>query len=402
MEVRRHREIASIDPFEWNALADATPTPLLSWEWLAHLESSGSVTPDTGWAPSHLTISDGGEIVAAVPLYIRDHSWGEFVFDFAFAEVAEQLGTEYYPKLVGMSPASPTPAFSFLVHPARADRVTPILFEAIVDLCRHEKIPVLQFNFVLPEWVDRFVDLGMLPWKHHGFEWRNEGFRTFDDYLARFRKNQRRNIRRERRSLAEQGIHLEIVEGATAPEGMYTRMAEYYLRTNAQFGPYAARFLTTQFFTEMPREVRRHVRFVAAYAPDDPPDDPAALSMLLLRGDRLLGRYWGTRKDIRDLHFNACYYAPIEWAITHGIATFDPGMGSPHKVRRGFRSVPNWSVHRFFDPSMQAIFEANIDRINAMEEEQITLLDAAVPYKENAPGPDRSGSSGPDPSSPDR
>jgi predicted N-acyltransferase len=383
MEIHRHREIASIDPLQWNALADATPTPLLSWEWLAHLEASGSVTPREGWTPSHLTITDGGEIVAAVPLYVRDSSWGEFVFDFAFAEVAEQFGTAYYPKLVGMSPASPTPAFAFLLCPDRAEELAPVLFDAIVGLCRQDGIPVLQFNFVLPEWVDRYMDLGMLPWKHHGFEWRNEGFHTFEDYLARFRKNQRRNIRRERRSLEEQGIRLEVVDGATAPDGVYTRMAEYYLRTNAQFGPYAARFLTPRFFTDMPREVRRHVRFVAAYAPDDPPDDPTALSMLLLRGDRLLGRYWGTREDIRDLHFNACYYAPIEWAITHGIATFDPGMGSSHKVRRGFRSVPNWSVHRFFDPSMQAIFEANIDRINAMEEEQISLLDGAVPYKES-------------------
>ncbi|MFP4210333.1 MAG: GNAT family N-acetyltransferase [Alkalispirochaeta sp.] len=390
MEIRRHREITSIDPTQWNALADATPTPLLSWEWLAHLESSGSVTPATGWTPSHLTITDAGELLAAVPLYIRDTSWGEFVFDFAFAEVADRLGTGYYPKLVGMSPASPTPAFAFLVRPDREEELIPILFEGIVDLCRREEIPVLQFNFVLPEWVDRFRDLGMGAWKHHGFEWRNEGFRTFDDYLARFRKNQRRNIKRERRSLEEEGIDLAVIDGVDAPEGVYARMAEYYLRTNAQFGPYAARFLSARFFTEMPRAVRRHVRFVAAYGQDDPPDDPTALSMLLLRGDRLLGRYWGTREDIRDLHFNACYYAPIEWAISRGIATFDPGMGSPHKVRRGFRSVPNWSVHRFFDPSLQAIFEANIDRINTMEEEQIALLDAAVPYKTGELPPDRS------------
>jgi uncharacterized protein len=390
MDVRLHDHMASVDRESWNHLARTLPTPLLTWEWLNHLETSGSIAPETGWQPLHMTFHDGDRMVGAVPLYLRDSSWGEFVFDFAFAELAEQLGKSYYPKLVGMSPASPVPAFGFLVDPERTGRTatetTTEMVETILSFCRSRDIPVLQFNFVLPRWVGPLQSLGMQAWQHHGFEWRNEGFSTFDDYLARFRKNQRRNIRRERQSMEDQNIDIQVIHGSDASEEVYRRMAEYYVRTNAMFGPYAARFLDTRFFTEMPEEVRRHVWFVAAYENDkherEEMDDPVALAMLVRRGNHILGRYWGAREEIRDLHFNVCYYAPIEWAIREGISTFDPGMGSTHKVRRGFRSVPNWSLHYFFDADMQQILEANMDRINAYEAEQIAILDEEVPYKE--------------------
>ncbi len=406
MEFRRHRSISEIDRSRWNRLARFSPTPLMSWDWLEHLEERGGIDLEQGWEPRHLTVYEGGEMIAAVPLYLRGNSWGEFVFDFAFAELAEELGKPYYPKLVGMSPASPTPAFSFLTVPGREDELTPAIFRAITDICRDEDIPVLQFNFVMPEWKRRLEAMGMCAWEHQGFEWRNESFSSFDDYLARFRKNQRRNIRRERKSLRVQGITMRVVPGTEAPELYFRRMAEYYLRTNAQFGPYAARFLSTKFFTEMPERARQWVLFVAAHEESGgkagvaaPPgelavpvggdplettaatEDPVALAMLVVKDGRLIGRYWGTRRPLKDLHFNTCYYTPIEWAIENGITVFDPGMGSPHKLRRGFRAVPNWSLHYFFDPDMQRILEANMDRINAYEESYIRALDDEVPYK---------------------
>lgn len=370
--------MADIDPAVWNHLAEGSSTALMTHEWLRHLEESGSITAQTGWTPTHLVAYEGDTAVAAVPLFLRDNSWGEFVFDFAFAEVAGELGQSYYPKLVGMSPASPSTAFGFLTTPGREDELTAPLLAAIEARARELQAAVLQFNFVEPAWVDRLTSHGMVPWEHHAYAWINEGFATFDDYLARFRKNQRRNIRRERASMAEQGIEISVVHAPEAPAHYFSRMAEYYLRTNRQFGPYAARFLTTEFFTNMPRDVAEHVWFVAARTAEE---DPLALALLVRRGDRVLGRYWGTRRDLKDLHFNVCYYAPIEWAIEEGIAVFDPGMGSQHKVRRGFRSTAAYSLHRFFDPHMQAILEANMDRINSYERAQIAALDEAVPYK---------------------
>jgi predicted N-acyltransferase len=351
----------------------------MSHEWLNHLEQSGSITEEHGWSPRHLTVHHRGSMVAAVPLYVRDHSWGEFVFDFTFAEVAGQIGSPYYPKMVGMSPASPSPAFGFLVSPGREDELTAPILSAIEAQCRAEEIGVLQFNFVEPPWKERLESHGLVAWEHHGYAWYNEDFHRFDDYLARFRKNQRRNIRRERSSMEEQGIELAVIRATEAPDHYFARMADFYRRTNDQFGPYAARFLSREFFTHMPSTVARHALFVAARTNDE---DPVALALLVHKDQRVLGRYWGTARDIPNLHFNVCYYTPIEWAIQNGVSVFDPGMGSEHKVRRGFRSVPTYSLHRFFDPSMHQILRANMDRINSYERAQIRMLDQAVPYKE--------------------
>ena len=371
--------MAEIAEGDWNRLAAAMATPLLSYEWLSHLEASGSIAPESGWTPLHLTAHERGRMVAAVPLYLRSNSWGEFVFDFAFAEVAGQLGADYYPKLVGMSPATPSTAFGFLTEEGRGEELAAPVYGEIERLCVDRAIPVLQFNFVTPEWRVRLERLGMVAWEHHGYTWYNEDFSTFDDYLARFRKNQRRNIRRERATMAELGIDIRMVHAAEAPEHYFERMADYYIRTNAQFGPYAARFLSREFFTAMPESVRRHVWFVAAHSGAE---DPLALAFIVRKGEVMLGRYWGTQRDVYNLHFNVCYYAPIEWAIREGVRVFDPGMGSEHKVRRGFRSIPTFSVHRCFDRHMQAILEANMDRINSYEQAQIRMLDDAIPFKE--------------------
>lgn len=402
MQFRWHTSMGEIDPRQWNQLADhASPTPLLNHEWLLHLEESGSITRETGWHGQHLTAWEGDRLVGALPMYRRDHSWGEFVFDFAFADVARQIGVAYYPKLVGMSPATPSSAYAPLVahHPSRDPRaprdpreppgasreVALALLSEATRWCRQENIPVLQFNFVLQEWEHLFRETGMTAWHHHGYQWINEGYQSFDQYLARFRTGQRRNIRRERASLEAQGLEARMVAATEAPEGYFHRMAQFYEHTNRQFGPWAAQFLTGRFFTEMPSAVRRHVWFAAAVPAHtergSATDDPLALAMLVRKGDHLLGRYWGTRIAAPNLHFNLCYYAPMEWAIQEGCRTIDPGMGSEHKVRRGFRSVSTVSMHRFFDPHLEAIFRANIERINRLEEEQIALLDGAVPFR---------------------
>ena len=378
-----------IDPAEWDRLTKDLPTPLLDHAWLSHLERSGSITPRSGWDPHHLVLYEKGRLVAAAPLYLRDNSWGEFVFDFAFSQVADEINAPYYPKLVGMSPATPSSAYALLTEEGREAELSARLLEETERWCRREGVPVLQFNYVLPDYRTPFETAGMLAWEHHGYAWYNEGFSRFEDYLARFRKNQRRNVKRERRSLEEQGLTVRVVPAVGAPEHYFARMAEYYLRTNAQFGPYAARFLESRFFTTMPEKVRRLVYFVVALPVDAAGtgaeiaanSDPVAMAMLVRKASQILGRYWGTREPLKDLHFNVCYYEPIDWAIREGIEVFDPGMGSEHKVRRGFRSIANYSMHRFFDPSMQAILEANIDRINAWERQAIRTLDEAVPYK---------------------
>ena len=303
-----HSSITKIPADDWNNLSYNTHTPLLTHEWLAHIEASCNVHTTGTWQPMHLTVHTANTLIAAMPLYLRAHSTGEFIFDFAFADIAAQLGKAYYPKLIGMSPLTPCTAFCPLVEAGREDELTEVLTHALYNLCTKHNIPVLQYNFVLPSWKERMEQYGMITWEHHAYVWRNDNYRSFDDYLACFHKGQRHNIRRERTAMERAGIQLRMVPAAEAPDSYFSCMAAYYRKTNQQFGPYAANFLTPRFFTQMPHAVRKHVWFSAALQHNEP--EPLALAMLLRKDNTMLGRYWGCRDTIKHLHFNVCYYTP--------------------------------------------------------------------------------------------
>ena len=359
-------------------------TPVMHHDWFTHLETSGSITPETGWHPHHCLAFDNGTMRAAVPAYLHTESWGEFVFDFALAEAVETVGKRYYPKLVGMSPATPISAYSFLTGTIDAQTRHDTYVSTLKSLqqhCRDESIPVLQFNYIVPELVPLFEEAGMTAWVHHGYRWNNAGYTSFDDFRDRFNKNQRRNIRRERNRLREHGLSTAIIPGHEAPHRLFHTMAELYHRTNDRFGPWAARFLTTAFFTDMPASLRKRVLFAAAEKGRRGTGEPLALSMLLHGTDHLMGRYWGTFHDVKDLHFELCYYTPVEWAIQNGIESFDPGMGGDHKARRGFTSVKTYSLHWFADEAIQELFASQVRLVNRQEEMRIDALNAAVPWR---------------------
>jgi hypothetical protein len=377
--VEWHSSISEIPAEAWNALSAPLRTPLLEWEWLDRLERSGSMAPDTGWIPVHMGVWDGERLVAAAPLYVRTHSMGDFVFDFAWADVARQIGVPYYPKLVGMSPATPASAYRFLIAPdIPREPVTHAMVEQMRTFAERNEIRSLAFNFADPEWVPDIEAEGFTTWLHQGYQWHNPGYESFDDYLGDFNKNQRKNIRRERRAMQEAGIEIESVPGTEAPDRYFELMYDLYEEHNAQFGPWAAKFLNRAFFEGLADCCRHLVLFVTAR--EGGAADPFAMSFLLAKGDMLVGRYWGSFRFVDKLHFNACYYEPIRWAIEHGIRDFDPGMGSPHKVKRGFQAVPTYSLHSFTDERMRMIMEGNIERINDYERRNIAELNASLPF----------------------
>ncbi len=376
-----HTTILDIEEAAWDKLTEPLSTPILDWEWLRQMEISGSTVPATGWIPSHLTVWQDDALVAAAPLYIKSHSAGEFVYDYAWADVARQLGVRYYPKLVGMSPATPSVGYRFLIRPdLDQSELTGHMLDEIDEFCKRKKLSNVGFNFVDSDWAEIVLRTGRYnKWKHQSYEWRNKNYSTFDDYLAAFNKNQRRNIRRERRSAEEQGLVLKAHHGDQIPDSYFPLMYRFYDLTNNQFGPWAARFLTKEFFLGLADRFRDRLLFMAAYADGDM-DTPIAMSFLLTKQDQLIGRYWGTTAHYNNLHFNTCYYAPIEWAIDHDIKIFDPGAGSPHKLRRGFEAVHNYSLHRFFDKDMKRVMDNYIDEINRMEQEQIDSMNESVPF----------------------
>ncbi len=376
-----------VDRDEWNRLADRYETPLLDWDWLRILEDSGSVSPEEGWIPQHCLLYHDERLIAAAPLYVKTHSVGEFVFDYAWAEVAEQLGARYYPKLVAMSPLTPAIGYRFLVGEGEDEAATVSrVVEEIELFCRSNDLHGFSILWPEPDFAALVGEESFTHWRHQHYEWENDSFSSFDDYLAVFRKNQRRNIRRERASMEDQGLTIATSLARDVPQDHLDTMYRYYLNTNEQFGPWAARFLNESFFRMVREACGDRVLLTSAY---EDRATPVGMAMLLHKRHRLIGRYWGAERFVPNLHFNLCYYEPIRWAIEHGVRTFDPGMGSSHKVRRGFRAVATHSLHRFFDERMQLVMKMNIDRINRYEQMHIEHLNDHLPFAQR-PAPSSS------------
>jgi predicted N-acyltransferase len=384
-----HDSMAAFRPDEWNRLHGGADPGILSWGYLRLLEASGSITPATGWQPAHFAARRDGVLVAAAPLYIKSHSWGEYVYDFPWADAAEQLGLAYYPKLVGCVPATPAESWRLLVADGEdPDDLGARFLEATAEFCRSGKIGSRHFLFVDPRWSRRLAGGGCLAWEHQSFRWENAGHADFAGFTAAMGKNMRRNIRRERESVRSQGFRLEMLPGHLADDRTRELMAEYYLRTNARFGPWAARFLSPEFFARLNEFIPDGHSFSLARLP---PGEAArqglaegeafALSFLLQDTGRLLGRFWGAAGERRDLHFELCYYQPIAWALERGIPAYDPGPGSEHKVRRGFRAVATRSWHCFADRRLQALFGRYIPKFNRQNAELIDGLNRQYPFR---------------------
>jgi len=365
---------------EWDALALPLKTPFLEWGWMNHLESSGSITVKTGWRPCHLCVWSNRRLVGVAPLYVKADSVGEFVFDYAWADLASRMGIDFYPKLVGMSPATPVPGYRFLVARNEDERrITELMVREIDRFCLDNRLGGLSFLYVDPEWRLMMSDFGFRSWLHQSFRWQNPGYASFEDYLSIFNSNQRHNIKRERKRIRKLDVTVKALTGDEIPQVLVPVMYGFYKRTNDKFGPWGCRYLNGDFFEGIYDNYRHRLLIMAAFQGSDQ-RTPVGMSFFLHKDGRLYGRYWGSIKDIHSLHFNACYYAPIEWAIEHCLSSFDPGIGSAHKIRRGFRAVPNYSLHRFYDARLQQLLDLYIDEINRGAQDHIDTLNLQLPF----------------------
>lgn len=379
-----YRHIHEIPQAAWDAMALPLKTPFLEWTWLYTMERSGSAVANAGWLPNHLTVWRDRTLVAAAPLYLKGHSYGEFVFDHQWADLAQRLGVDYYPKLLGMSPFTPAEGYRFLTAAGEDEALlAAIMVRAIDQFCDRNQISGCHFLYVDPEWRELMETLGFMKWLHHSFIWYNEGYQTFDDYLARFNANQRRNIKRERKSVDKMGLRLEPITADQVHRSLCTQMYHFYSDTCDKFGWWGSKYLTRKFFEQLYPDYCDRLVFFAAYSDQD--EHPVGMSFCLRKNDLLYGRYWGSRDEYNHLHFNACYYHPIEWAIQQGIQAFDPGAGGRHKKRRGFPARPNYSLHRFYAPRLQDILVNYIDEINQAEQREIDAINADLPLKAITP-----------------
>ena len=377
--VKWQQRMADIPQAAWDALAQPLKTPFLEWEWLNNLEISGSATARTGWQPCHLTIWKGQELVAAAPFYVKGHSYGEFVFDHQWANLAARLGIEYYPKLLGMTPFTPAEGYRFLMAPGEDEfTLTEIMVSQIDHFCDRNGLSGCNFLFVDPQWRKTMENYGFTSWLHHSYIWQNQGFSGFDDYLKMFNANQRRNIKRERKSVEQAGLTIKTLAGEEIPHHLFPLIYRFYSSTCDKFY-WGSKYLTRQFFENLYPNYQHRVVLVAAFSENNP-DHPVGLSFCLRKDENLYGRYWGSLQEFDCLHFEACYYQPINWAIQQGITLFDPGAGGQHKRRRGFPATPNYSLHRFYNQKMSQILLHYIDEINQMEQDEIDAINQDLPF----------------------
>ncbi|WP_373047868.1 GNAT family N-acetyltransferase [Vulgatibacter sp.] len=349
--------IAEVPAASWDALLGRDSTPFLAHAWIDALEASGAAAPETGWTPRHLTLWRGERLVAAAPAWVRADSRGEFVFDWGWAEAAERAGIRYYPKLTVAVPFTPATGERFLVAPGE-DRAAleTALSLAAVEVARELGLSGVHVLFPTDGQGEALESAGYATRVGLQYHWRNAGYRTWDDFLARFPAKQRANLRRERAAAAKQGIEIRTLRGDEVRALDPDLVHRIYLSTVDKM-VWGMRYLNRDFFARILRtvpgvewvEARREGRVVAG-------------ALNVASATRLYGRYWGALEEHPFLHFHVCYYHSIDDCIARGLSVFEPGAGGEHKLSRGFEPAFTRSAHWLADPRLARAVREFLER----------------------------------------
>ena len=373
--LRVHAGIDEIAAETWDGLAAAarggsTPQPFVSHAFLSSLEQAGCVGPGTGWIVSHLSVSDSdGRIRGVCPLYLKSHSYGEYVFDWAWADAYRRHGLSYYPKLLGAVPFTPVAGPRLLAadDPARQAlaqglvahaRAASDTSRAALRTTRRRSPPVSSLHVLFPtEREARLLEAaGMMLRRGVQFHWNNRGYPDFDAFLAAMSQPKRKKIRAERRKVADAGVSIERLDGASIQEDDWTFFAHCYDNTYAEH--HSTPYLNLQFFREVGRRMPDRMTLVVARRNGR----RIASSLLVSDDDRLYGRYWGSTEFVPCLHFEVCYYQAIEAAIERGLAIVEGGAQGEHKMARGFEPVPTVSAHWLAQPEFASAVDDFLTR----------------------------------------
>ena len=341
--------MTQVDPQEWESLC-GIDYPFLRHQFLLGLEESGCTNAENGWQPCHMILRDGQRAVAALPLYLKSHSYGEYVFDWSWSQAWEQNGLQYYPKLISAIPFTPAtgPRLCHLpeLSPAQA---WDFSCRALEQFCREQNLSSWHLLFPYEAVSESLLDQGIHQRRATQFHWFNNDYQNFDAFLAEFSSRKRKSLKRERRRVAEQGLQLVTLVGDDITEQNWERFYHFYQYTYAKRSGHGG-YLTREFFTRVAAGMGEQVIMVLA----NNGKEPVAAALYFRSADTLYGRYWGCEQEFDCLHFEACYYQGIEFCIKHGIKRFDPGAQGEHKIQRGFRPVETFSNHWIADPKLSA------------------------------------------------
>ncbi len=372
--VRLADGVSGLDAGQWDALCGGYP--FAAHGFLSAMEDSGSVGPGTGWQPCPILVNDAaGAVIGALSAYLKSHSMGEYVFDHGWADAYEQSGGQYYPKLVIAAPFTPATGPRVL---AQDDAVAMILLRGAEAVVKQNGLSLAQANFISDDQLPLFRDAGWLLRQGVQFHWYNDGFATFDDFLASLSSRKRKAIRKER-AAAQSAVEIVALRGAEITEAHWDVFWQFYQDTGAR--KWGRPYLTRGAFTEMGRRMGDDVLLFLA---KDRRDDAFVAGALNIIGhDALYGRYWGCLRTIPALHFELCYYQAIDFAIANGIGRVEAGAQGEHKLARGYRPVATWSAHYVPDPAFRrAIADFVAREARAMEQERAWLSEA-LPFKKS-------------------
>ncbi len=377
MRVTVHDHISDIACDDWNALV-GDDFPFLRHEFLQAAEDSGSVSPQNGWSPRHLTIHHGRRLRAAMPLYEKSHSWGEFVFDWAWANAYEQAGLHYYPKLVSAVPFTPAPSRRLLLSSPDDTKTAAALLQAGLALAEETDCSSLHILFPTPAELPFLKEAGLLIRKDCQFHWHNNDYRCFDDFLATFTSVKRKKVRRDRRRVKESGIRFRRIRGAHIDAETWSVVYRLISRTFMLRG--AIPYYNEVFFRDISAKIPEGILVIIA----ELDSVPVAAAVFFESDHSLYGRYWGSDGDYDALHFETCYYQGIDYCIETGKQVFEPGTQGEHKISRGFLPVSTWSAHWLAHPQFAGAIEQYLDAEGKHIDRYMDAIDSHTPYKNPA------------------
>jgi uncharacterized protein len=363
---------ADVEASAWNALlALSGGSPFMRHEYLAALHDSGSAVHETGWTPQYMTLAREGQLVAACPVYLKSHSYGEYVFDWAWANAYQQHGVRYYPKALTAVPFTPVPGPRLL---ARDSHARAALVRAVLAWCKQKKLSSLHLLFGTDEDIAACTDAGLMLRNTVQFHWMNAAYADFDAFLASLSQEKRKKIRQERRKVAEAGVTFRHAEGTGITEADWNFFYRCYERTYLEHGnpPY----LTRDFFLRMARTMPENwLLFIA-----ERKGRPIASSLIAIGDQAAYGRYWGALERVDCLHFEACYYQPLAWCIARGYERFEGGAQGEHKMARALMPVKTTSAHWLAHPAFADAVEQFLRREGRGIENYLEHLEGRSPF----------------------
>ena len=381
MNYRTHiaSSLSEIGQAAWDGLIMAQPrsNPFLSYAFLHALHASGSASAESGWQPQFIALYDGAVLAAAMPLYVKSHSYGEYVFDWAWADAYRRNGLDYYPKLLSAIPFTPVSGPHLMAIDAQARAALVKVLGAIQQSSAFSSTHIL---YPPEEQAQMLAEAGFMLRSGVQFHWLNAGYTDFDAFLATLEAKKRKNIRAERRKVREAGVKLRRVRGIDAQEADWRLFHRCYEHTYAAH--HSTPYLNLDFFLRIGAAMPHNILLVIA----ERDGKPVASSMVIHSAETLFGRYWGELEHVPCLHFETAYYQPLEFCIEQGVAVFEGGAQGEHKMARGFLPTKTWSAHWLAHPAFADAVEHFLEREAGGIDEYIDELNERNPFRARGAG----------------